>query len=198
MITLLLTIIFLPVIIVFGIVGAILELLFCPFVIFGHHHHYGLFGHCHHHGLFGHHHCWGHHHWWQKKGVDNMLTFICMIAMLIGLVEITWLAFKATWGITKFLLSIVIFPIIFGGMILVGLFYLALPLLIIFAIFGAFRCIVVQTPLFQKTPAGKTAGVNSFNPVHLEITCHLLLFFESKVSQNLQPLICYQAVFGFV
>ena len=72
-----------------------------------------------------------------------MLTLICMVAMFIGLVEITCFAFKAAWGITKFILAIVFFPVIFGGMLLAGLVSLALPLLIIFAIVGAFRCAAV-------------------------------------------------------
>lgn len=72
-----------------------------------------------------------------------MLTLICIIAMFVGLVEISWWAIKAAWGLTKFAFAIFFFPVIFGGMLLAGLVSVALPLLIIFAIFGAFRCVVV-------------------------------------------------------
>lgn len=72
-----------------------------------------------------------------------MLILICIIALFIGLGEICWFAIKAAWGITKFAFSILFFPIIVIGMLIAGLAYLALPLLIIFAILGAFKCKVV-------------------------------------------------------
>ncbi len=60
-----------------------------------------------------------------------MLTviFICLlIAVILNLVKI---AIKLTWGITKFLLSIVLLPVILVAIAFSGFIYLALILLII-------------------------------------------------------------------
>lgn len=57
---------------------------------------------------------------------------------MIFLFGIIWKLFffglRAAWGISKFILTIVFFPVILIGMLLVGLIHLAFPLLLIFGI----------------------------------------------------------------
>ena len=43
---------------------------------------------------------------------------------------------KAAWGISKFLLTIVLLPVILVGLVVGGLIYLAFPILIVVGIVG--------------------------------------------------------------
>ena len=61
----------------------------------------------------------------------SLLFTICLIAVF-G--KLFFYGLKATWGISKFLLTIVFLPVILIVMVLGGLLYIAFPVLIIIAI----------------------------------------------------------------
>ena len=61
----------------------------------------------------------------------SLLFTICMI-WFVGKFFIFGL--KASWGIMKFLCTVIFFPVILVGMVVGGMLYLAFPLLIIGAI----------------------------------------------------------------
>lgn len=63
-----------------------------------------------------------------------MLTLILMIFVFSFLCKIAWILFKATWGITKFILGIIFLPLFIILAIAGGLVYLILPALIIIGI----------------------------------------------------------------
>lgn len=60
-----------------------------------------------------------------------MLTLLFTILMIMVFGKLIIWAIKATWGITKVLVTIVFFPIILIGLACAGAIYLALILLII-------------------------------------------------------------------
>lgn len=55
-----------------------------------------------------------------------MLTFLFIVLLLTVFGKLLIFAIKATWGITKILLNIVLLPLVIIGMFLSGLTYLAL------------------------------------------------------------------------
>ncbi|OCN05938.1 hypothetical protein A4S06_06875 [Erysipelotrichaceae bacterium MTC7] len=59
-----------------------------------------------------------------------MITFLFLIIFS----RVIWVAVKATWSVTKILLFVVFFPLIFVGTIIGGLMYVAIPLLIVVGI----------------------------------------------------------------
>ena len=61
----------------------------------------------------------------------KMLTLLFTILMIMAFGKLIIWAIKATWGITKVLVTIVFFPIILIGLACAGAIYLALILLII-------------------------------------------------------------------
>ena len=63
-----------------------------------------------------------------------MLTLVLMIFVFSFLCKIAWILFKATWGITKFILGIIFLPLFIILAIVGGLVYLILPALIIIGI----------------------------------------------------------------
>ena len=64
-----------------------------------------------------------------------MLTII----FLVALVWVTWkffvLGLKLTWGIAKFVCTVLLFPLFLICLVGIGLIYLAIPILIIAGIF---------------------------------------------------------------
>lgn len=63
--------------------------------------------------------------------------------MIILSIAVMWVVFKLcmlgirlTWGIFKFVFSILIFPAIIFGLVAVGLVYLAVPILAIVGLFA--------------------------------------------------------------
>lgn len=67
-----------------------------------------------------------------------MLTII-FIAALIWLVwKMLAFGLKATWGITKFVCAVLLFPAFLIGLVFVGLIYVALPILAIAGIIALF------------------------------------------------------------
>lgn len=65
-----------------------------------------------------------------QKG-KRMLGILFWILFIMIFGRIILFAFKAAWGITKVLFTIVIFPLVLVGMVVSGLLSLALPLLLI-------------------------------------------------------------------
>ena len=60
-----------------------------------------------------------------------MLTLICLI-FTFGLVgSLIKTAFKLSWGVLRIVFSVVILPLLLVGAIIGGLFYIAIPALII-------------------------------------------------------------------
>ena len=60
-----------------------------------------------------------------------MLTALFIILMFAVFGKLILFAFKASWGILKVLLTIIIFPLFLIGLFVSGLFYIALILLVI-------------------------------------------------------------------
>lgn len=60
------------------------------------------------------------------------LLFLFMIFAVFG--KIAWWGVKATWGLTKLLLTIVFLPFMLIGLFLSGAVAIALPILIVFGI----------------------------------------------------------------
>lgn len=61
----------------------------------------------------------------------SLLFAICMI-WIFG--KLLLFGIKAAWGISKFLFTIVLLPLILIGMVVGGLIYIAFPILIVVAI----------------------------------------------------------------
>ena len=71
-----------------------------------------------------------------------MLTILFLIFLFGIFRKLFFFGIIAAWGISKFVLMVVFFPVILIGMLIVGLVKLAFPLLLIFgviAMFGADR-----------------------------------------------------------
>ena len=71
-----------------------------------------------------------------------MLTILFLIFLFGIFGKLFFFGIRAAWGISKFVLMVVFFPVISIGMLIVGLVKLAFPLLLIFgviAMFGADR-----------------------------------------------------------
>lgn len=60
-----------------------------------------------------------------------MMTLIFAIMMLAVFGKLLAVAVKATWGISKVIVSCVLFPLVLIGLVVGGLMYIALPILII-------------------------------------------------------------------
>lgn len=60
-----------------------------------------------------------------------MLTLLFLVCMIWVFGKLFFFGIKAAWGISKFLLTIVLFPVILIGMVVGGLIYIAFPILII-------------------------------------------------------------------
>ena len=69
----------------------------------------------------------------------RMLDFIFMILMLYVFGKLFFLGIKMAWGISKFVLTVILFPVILIIMALSGLFYLAFILLIVLGIVSIFK-----------------------------------------------------------
>ena len=71
-----------------------------------------------------------------------MLTILFLIFLFGIFGKLFFFGIRAAWGISKFVLMVVFFPVILIGLLIVGLVNLAFPLLLIFgviAMFGADR-----------------------------------------------------------
>lgn len=68
-----------------------------------------------------------------------MLSFLFLICMIWVFGKLFLFGIKAAWGISKFLVTIVLFPLILIGMVVGGLICVAFPILILFGI-ASFAC----------------------------------------------------------
>lgn len=60
-----------------------------------------------------------------------MLSFLFTICMIWVFGKLLFFGIKAAWGISKFLVTIVLLPLILIGLAAGGLIYIAFPILII-------------------------------------------------------------------
>lgn len=60
-----------------------------------------------------------------------MLSFLFTICMIWVFGKLLFFGIKAAWGISKFLVTIVLLPLILIGLVVGGLIYIAFPILII-------------------------------------------------------------------
>ena len=70
---------------------------------------------------------------WTEKKVKNMLTLIFLILLLWIFIKLLIFGVKAAWGISRIILTI-LWPVLLIGLIIAGLFYIAVPALVIFAV----------------------------------------------------------------
>lgn len=63
-----------------------------------------------------------------------MLTLLFIICLFLVFGKLFVFGIKATWGIFKFLMTVVFLPLILIGLVVFGLIYIAFPLLIIIGI----------------------------------------------------------------
>lgn len=61
----------------------------------------------------------------------SLLFTICMI-WVIG--KLFFFGIRAAWGVSKFIVTVVLFPLILIGMVVGGLLYIAFPILIVVGI----------------------------------------------------------------
>lgn len=67
-----------------------------------------------------------------------MLTFIFSILMIVVFGNIVAFAVKMAWGVSKIVINIILLPVILIGMVLAGLFWLAIPLLVVIGVISLF------------------------------------------------------------
>ena len=60
-----------------------------------------------------------------------MLTMILLVFIFSFLCKIAWIAFKATWGVMKFVFGIILLPLFIILAIVGGMVYLIFPALVI-------------------------------------------------------------------
>ena len=68
-----------------------------------------------------------------------MLNIIFFIALVWVTIKLILLGIKLAWNITKFVFSVLIFPLIMVVLVAIGLIYLAIPILIVVAVLTAVR-----------------------------------------------------------
>ena len=71
-----------------------------------------------------------------------MLTAIFVIALIYVFFRMLIWGIKAAWGIAKFVAFVVLLPAILIGIALLGLFYVALGLVLIFVVFATVGCVL--------------------------------------------------------
>lgn len=67
-----------------------------------------------------------------------MLTLLFIVCMFGVCGKLFYFGIKVAWGISKFVLTIVFFPLLLIGMLAGGLLYLALPILLVVGIISLF------------------------------------------------------------
>ena len=67
-----------------------------------------------------------------------MLALIFMVLLFMIFGKILIFAVKATWGITKIICTVVLFPLVLVGMVVIGIIKIALPVLLIVGIISLF------------------------------------------------------------
>lgn len=69
----------------------------------------------------------------------RMLDFIFMILMIYIFGKLFFFGIKMAWSLSKFVLTVILFPIILIVMALSGLFYLAFILLVVLGLISLFK-----------------------------------------------------------
>lgn len=64
----------------------------------------------------------------------SILSLLFVICMICVFGKLFVFGVKAAWGISKFVVTVVLLPVILIGMVVGGLIYLAIPILIIVGI----------------------------------------------------------------
>lgn len=64
------------------------------------------------------------------------LLMTCLILAVFG--KLLVFAIKMSWGITKIVFGVVLFPLVLIGMVFAGLFVLVIPILILVGLFSLF------------------------------------------------------------
>lgn len=72
------------------------------------------------------------------NGGREMLSLLFVICMIWIFGKVVLFGIKAAWGITKFLVTVVLLPLILIGMVAGGLIYIAFPILIVIGIVAYF------------------------------------------------------------
>ena len=67
-----------------------------------------------------------------------MLTILFLIFLFGIFGKLFFFGIRAAWGISKFVLMVLFFPVFLLGMLVVGLVKLAFPLLLIFGVIAMF------------------------------------------------------------
>lgn len=65
-----------------------------------------------------------------------MLSMICTVLLIMVFFKLLCIAFRVGWGVLKIAMFLIFFPVIAGGLIVGGLFFLALPIILIAGIAG--------------------------------------------------------------
>nr|WP_177296838.1 hypothetical protein [uncultured Blautia sp.] len=63
-----------------------------------------------------------------------MLSLLFTICMIWVFGKLLFFGIKAAWGISKFVVTIVLLPLILIGLVVGGLIYIAIPILIVIGI----------------------------------------------------------------
>ena len=71
-----------------------------------------------------------------------MVTIVFFILMLMIFGKLLIFGIKAAWGISKFLLTVVLLPVILIGLVIGGLFSIALPILLVIGVVSLFTSII--------------------------------------------------------
>ena len=67
-----------------------------------------------------------------------MITLVLGIALIWAIWKIVVLGLKMTWGLTKFVFSVVLFPLVVIGFFVAGLAYVAIPVAIVVGLIALF------------------------------------------------------------
>ena len=67
-----------------------------------------------------------------------MLTMLFTILLILIFGKLLIFAIKASWGLAKILLSVLIFPLVLVGLVAAGLIYIAFPVLLIVGLVSIF------------------------------------------------------------
>ena len=67
-----------------------------------------------------------------------MVTIVFFILMLMIFGKLLIFGIKAAWGLSKFLLTVVLLPVILIGLVIGGLFSIALPILLVIGVVSLF------------------------------------------------------------
>jgi len=72
-----------------------------------------------------------------------MISMIFAIGIIVLCIKTGWFAIRAAWGIFKFMMFVIVFPLMLVGLFAAGIIYLAWPLLLIALLVSLIRPTVV-------------------------------------------------------